>query len=79
MHDIIQNDHHFTEMNPKILAHRPQNLIHKLQTIQSLHTHCLWNIFIIFLNCVISSANTNYNTLKKKNVKKNPETPIGAK
>ena len=32
IHNILQNDHQFTQMNPQILALRPQNQIDTLQT-----------------------------------------------
>ena len=78
MHDSIQNDHHFTQMNPKILAHHPQNLIHKLQTIVLAYPLPLEHLHY-FPQLCYQLCQYKLQHIKKKNVKKNPETPIGAK
>ena len=78
IHDSIQNDHHFTQMNPKILAHHPQNLIHKLQTIVLAYPLPLEHLHY-FPQLCYQLCQYKLQHIKKKNVKKNPETPIGAK
>ena len=66
-------------MNPEILAHRPQNLIHKLQTVVLEYPLPLEHLHYFPQLCYQQVLPIQITTHYKKTVKKNPETPIGAK